>query len=155
MLLDDTAALAKRIVEGSIANQYGVAFDDAVPDGRGVLVRILRVGLDGTDREINAGEYGATPPEWSVADTGPEGGYGCDASSGDGHAMRLYSDVRMGIDGNRAHGRHTMHEGEKVYCALSWNDSALGRAKVVTLPHRGPCACCVTFCVGSGCQWPG
>jgi glucose 1-dehydrogenase len=35
---------------------------DAIPDGRGVLVKILRVGLDGTDREINAGEYGATPP---------------------------------------------------------------------------------------------
>src|SRR5438094_2828764 len=34
---------------------------DDVPDGRGVLVRILRVGLDGTDREINAGEYGAPP----------------------------------------------------------------------------------------------
>jgi threonine dehydrogenase-like Zn-dependent dehydrogenase len=32
-----------------------------VPGGRGVLVRILRVGLDGTDREINAGEYGAAP----------------------------------------------------------------------------------------------
>jgi glucose 1-dehydrogenase len=34
---------------------------DAVPDGRGVLVRLLRVGLDGTDREITAGEYGAAP----------------------------------------------------------------------------------------------
>jgi glucose 1-dehydrogenase len=33
-----------------------------VPGGRGVLVRVLRVGLDGTDREINAGQYGA-PPE--------------------------------------------------------------------------------------------
>jgi len=32
-----------------------------VPDGRGVLVRILRVGLDGTDREINAAEYGIAP----------------------------------------------------------------------------------------------
>jgi threonine dehydrogenase-like Zn-dependent dehydrogenase len=32
-----------------------------VPHGRGVLVRILRVGLDGTDREITAGEYGAAP----------------------------------------------------------------------------------------------
>lgn len=32
-----------------------------VPRGRGVLVRILRVGLDGTDHEINAGEYGAAP----------------------------------------------------------------------------------------------
>ncbi|HEX3325625.1 MAG TPA: glucose 1-dehydrogenase [Actinomycetota bacterium] len=35
---------------------------ESVPDGRGVLVKILRVGLDGTDHEINAGEYGATPP---------------------------------------------------------------------------------------------
>jgi len=33
-----------------------------VPDGRGVLVRVLRVGVDGTDREINAAEYGAPPP---------------------------------------------------------------------------------------------
>jgi glucose 1-dehydrogenase len=32
-----------------------------IPAGRGVLVRVLRVGLDGTDREINAGEYGAAP----------------------------------------------------------------------------------------------
>jgi len=35
---------------------------DDVPDGRGVLVRMLRVGVDGTDKEINAAEYGAAPP---------------------------------------------------------------------------------------------
>ncbi len=33
-----------------------------IPDGRGVLVKVLRVGLDGTDKEIDAGEYGAAPP---------------------------------------------------------------------------------------------
>ena len=33
-----------------------------VPGGRGVLVKILRVGVDGTDKEINAAEYGAPPP---------------------------------------------------------------------------------------------
>src|SRR5437867_9088720 len=32
-----------------------------VPDGRGVKVRVLRVGVDGTDKEINAAEYGAAP----------------------------------------------------------------------------------------------
>ncbi|MGH2682644.1 MAG: glucose 1-dehydrogenase [Actinomycetota bacterium] len=32
-----------------------------VHGGRGVMVRVLRVGLDGTDREINAGEYGEAP----------------------------------------------------------------------------------------------
>src|SRR5438477_7065509 len=35
---------------------------DEVPGGRGVLVRVLRVGVDGTDKEINAAEYGAAPP---------------------------------------------------------------------------------------------
>ena len=35
---------------------------DEVPGGRGVLVRVLRVGIDGTDKEINAAEYGAPPP---------------------------------------------------------------------------------------------
>jgi glucose 1-dehydrogenase len=34
-----------------------------VPDGRGVLVRVLSVGLDGTDREIGSGEYGTPPPD--------------------------------------------------------------------------------------------
>src|SRR5436190_9617538 len=34
---------------------------EQIPDGRGVLVRVLRVGVDGTDKEINAAEYGAAP----------------------------------------------------------------------------------------------
>ena len=35
---------------------------DEIADGRGVLVRVLSVGVDGTDKEINAAEYGAAPP---------------------------------------------------------------------------------------------
>ncbi|HXE76366.1 MAG TPA: glucose 1-dehydrogenase [Candidatus Xenobia bacterium] len=34
---------------------------EQVPNGRGVLVKVLRVGVDGTDKEINAAEYGAAP----------------------------------------------------------------------------------------------
>jgi threonine dehydrogenase-like Zn-dependent dehydrogenase len=32
-----------------------------IAGGRGVLVKVLRVGVDGTDKEINAAEYGAAP----------------------------------------------------------------------------------------------
>ncbi len=32
---------------------------DEVPNGRGVLVRVLQVGVDGTDKELHLGEYGA------------------------------------------------------------------------------------------------
>ena len=46
---------------------------DDVPNGRGVKVDILRVGLDGTDREINAGEYGASPPGYDYLVLGHEG----------------------------------------------------------------------------------
>lgn len=35
---------------------------DEIPGGRGVIVRILSLGLDGTDREIDAAQYGAPPP---------------------------------------------------------------------------------------------
>src|SRR3954464_14977096 len=44
-----------------------------VPDGRGVLVRILRVGVDGTDKEINAAEYGAAPDGYNFLVIGHEG----------------------------------------------------------------------------------
>ena len=46
---------------------------DSVPNGRGVKVDVLRVGLDGTDKEINAGEYGAPPPGFDYLITGHEG----------------------------------------------------------------------------------
>jgi threonine dehydrogenase-like Zn-dependent dehydrogenase len=44
-----------------------------VPGGRGVLVRVLRVGVDGTDKEINAAEYGAAPPGYDFLVIGHEG----------------------------------------------------------------------------------
>lgn len=43
-----------------------------VPDGRGVLVRVLRVGVDGTDKEINAAEYGAAPEGYDFLIIGHE-----------------------------------------------------------------------------------
>jgi threonine dehydrogenase-like Zn-dependent dehydrogenase len=44
-----------------------------IPNGRGVLVRVLRVGVDGTDKEINAAEYGQAPPGYEFLVIGHEG----------------------------------------------------------------------------------
>jgi threonine dehydrogenase-like Zn-dependent dehydrogenase len=44
-----------------------------IADGRGVLVRVLRVGVDGTDKEINAAEYGQAPPGDDYLIIGHEG----------------------------------------------------------------------------------
>jgi len=70
-------------------------------------------------------EYGSTPAKWSVVDTGAEGGYALDASDGRTE-FRLFSDVRMGIEGNRVHSRHTMAEGERRFCAISWTEGLGG-----------------------------
>src|ERR1044071_474479 len=43
-----------------------------IPDGRGVLVRVLRVGVDGTDKEINAAEYGQAPQGYDFLIIGHE-----------------------------------------------------------------------------------
>ncbi|MCG3119681.1 MAG: putative zinc-type alcohol dehydrogenase-like protein YdjJ [bacterium] len=43
-----------------------------IPNGRGVLVKVLRVGVDGTDKEINAAEYGAAPQGYDYLITGHE-----------------------------------------------------------------------------------
>src|ERR1051326_5751463 len=43
-----------------------------VADGRGVKVKVLRVGVDGTDKEINAAEYGAAPAGDEYLVTGHE-----------------------------------------------------------------------------------
>ncbi len=43
-----------------------------IPHGRGVLVKVLRVGVDGTDKEINAAEYGNAPEGETFLITGHE-----------------------------------------------------------------------------------
>jgi threonine dehydrogenase-like Zn-dependent dehydrogenase len=45
---------------------------DEIPHDRGVLVKVLRVGVDGTDKEINAAEYGAAPDGYDFLVIGHE-----------------------------------------------------------------------------------
>lgn len=46
---------------------------DEIPAGRGVLVKVLRVGVDGTDKEILTAQYGSAPPGFDFLITGHEG----------------------------------------------------------------------------------
>ncbi len=57
-------ALAVYRSNGSGIRVVDVAKPDVsqIESGRGVLVRVLRVGVDGTDKEILQGEYGSPPP---------------------------------------------------------------------------------------------
>jgi alpha,alpha-trehalase len=68
-------------------------------------------------------DFGSTAAKWSEVED--DYGRGLDATDGV-TAFRLLSDTRMGIEGNRAHSRHTMVEGEKRFCAISWTDERRG-----------------------------
>jgi GH15 family glucan-1,4-alpha-glucosidase len=63
--------------------------------------------------------YGAGGAGWSVPRLEEGPGFALDAADGE-HAFRLFSDMRMGVEGNRVHARHTMDEGERRFCAMSW-----------------------------------
>jgi threonine dehydrogenase-like Zn-dependent dehydrogenase len=43
-----------------------------IPDGKGILVRVLKVGVDATDREINDALYGKSPPGYDFLVLGHE-----------------------------------------------------------------------------------
>jgi GH15 family glucan-1,4-alpha-glucosidase len=61
-------------------------------------------------------DYGRTPAEWSLVD----GDRHAADASGAGQAMRLVSDLALGIEGNRVRGRHVLQAGDTAFCALSW-----------------------------------
>jgi alpha,alpha-trehalase len=89
-------------------------------------------------------DYGAMPATWTQVDLGTDDELsavdGCEAltteDATDGSlTFRLFSDIRLGIEGNRTHGRHTMREGEKRFCALSWTEG-LGGPHTVEQAHE-------------------
>jgi threonine dehydrogenase-like Zn-dependent dehydrogenase len=56
----------------AVAVRPGVPDSMHLEDGRGVLVKVLRVGVDGTDKEINEAEFGTAPPGSDYLITGHE-----------------------------------------------------------------------------------
>jgi alpha,alpha-trehalase len=63
--------------------------------------------------------YGREPARWKPVEGDDDESFELDATDGD-VSLRLLSDMRIGIEGNTAHARHTMREGERRFCALSF-----------------------------------
>jgi GH15 family glucan-1,4-alpha-glucosidase len=60
-------------------------------------------------------DYARAPATWTAVD-----GYAVADGTDGTTTVRLTSDLMIGIEGNRARARHTLEEGEKRFCALSW-----------------------------------
>ncbi len=66
-------------------------------------------------------DYGRVPAQWSMHD---------DAHTADASAeeltIRLHTGMALGIEGDRVRARHTLKQGEQLYCSLSWEDGFAG-----------------------------
>jgi GH15 family glucan-1,4-alpha-glucosidase len=88
-------------------------------DGDHMLVRTV-LCLDGSvEIELICEpvfDYGRTAAEWSLVDGDR---HTADARSPD-QTIRLRTDMALGIEGESVRARHTLKQGEQVYCSLSW-----------------------------------
>jgi GH15 family glucan-1,4-alpha-glucosidase len=66
-------------------------------------------------------DYGRVPAQWSVS----EDGHSADASGAD-VTIRLLTDMALGVEGDWVRARHVLHQGDQVFCALSWADGLAG-----------------------------
>ena len=101
---------------GSVSTRTRPPTDD---DAEHVLVRTIECIQGSVQVEMICEpmfDYAREPAEWAVV------GEGYDAVDAHHHtgSLRLTSDLRIGIEGNRARARHTLREGETRFVALSW-----------------------------------
>jgi alpha,alpha-trehalase len=67
-------------------------------------------------------DYGRVPAEWTLLNGNR---HGADAA-GAGRAIRLHTDMAIGIEGETVRARHVLTAGEQAYCSLSWAESQDG-----------------------------
>jgi alpha,alpha-trehalase len=120
-LVRDGLIIGPRSGEDTVTPHTRPPSDD---DAQHVLVRTV-VCLDG-EVEIDlvcepAFDYGRAPADWALADDR----HSADTAGG-GQTIRLYTDLLLGIEGNRARARHVLDKGERVFCALSWAEGLAG-----------------------------
>jgi GH15 family glucan-1,4-alpha-glucosidase len=71
-------------------------------------------------------DYGRRPAEWR-----PSEGEGHPFDATCEHAtIRVFSDLRPGIEGDRLRARHTLRQGERCFSALSWTEALGGPRNV-------------------------
>jgi alpha,alpha-trehalase len=88
-------------------------------DAAGMLVRTVECIQGSVQIELVCEpmfDYARVPASWEAIG---EDYAVADATDGK-TKLRLRSDLRIGIEGNRARARHTLEDGETRYCALSW-----------------------------------
>jgi GH15 family glucan-1,4-alpha-glucosidase len=77
-------------------------------------------------------DYGREPASWRLLDGD---GHAAEAT-GAGQAIRLSTDLSLGIEGSSARARHRLSQGQRAFCALSWADGFAAPADVQEATDR-------------------
>jgi GH15 family glucan-1,4-alpha-glucosidase len=62
-------------------------------------------------------DYGREPATWTLVDDDRHSA----EATGAGQSFSLHTDLALGIEENRIRARHVLGEGERAFCALSWD----------------------------------
>jgi GH15 family glucan-1,4-alpha-glucosidase len=119
----DALTMGPRHGEDSITPHTRPPADE---DAEHVLVRTVWCVEGSVEIELvcePAFDYGRAAAEWSLS----EDRHRADATGG-GQAMRLQTDMLLGIEGNRVRARHVLRAGEQLFCSLSWAENLEGPA---------------------------
>jgi alpha,alpha-trehalase len=116
MVVRDALTIGPRHVEDTVTPHTRPPADD---DAEHVLVRTVECIDGAVDVELVCEpvfDYGRVQAEWRLVG---DDRHAADATGAD-VTMRLATDMALGIEGTRVRARHTLAQGERVFCSLSW-----------------------------------
>jgi len=116
VVVHDALAMGPRHGADTVTPHTRPPADD---DAEHVLVRLVECLEGSVEVELvcePAFDYGRQPAGWSLVD----GGLHAADATGAGQTFRLTTDMSVGLEGSSARARHTLSQGEKAFCALSW-----------------------------------
>ncbi len=116
VLVRDALTMGPRVHEDEITPHTRPPADE---DGDHMLVRTVLCLAGRVEIELVCEpvfDYGRQPAEWRLVDGERQM---ADASGAD-QTVRLRTDMALGIEGEGVRARHTLEQGEQIYCALSW-----------------------------------
>jgi alpha,alpha-trehalase len=114
----DALTMGPRTHEDTVTPHTRPPTDD---DAEHMLVRTVECVSGSVEIELVCEpvfDYGRVAAAWTLVG---DDRHTADAS-GDGQAMRLHTDMALGIEGNRVRARHALRAGERLFCAMSWED---------------------------------
>ncbi len=114
-IVRDCLSIGPRRCEDLVTPHTRPPADD---DGDHVLVRVALCLEGELEMELTCEpvfDYGRATAQWVIADEG----HRADATAGE-LTLRLQTDMAVGAEGDWVRARHVIHQGEQIYCALSW-----------------------------------